>query len=106
MSISICQKNYFLYKQKGSENNLSVSLLKQTPATSGCPPILAVPCFPTGIRRQNSFLTRKSKAPDELRRQSRFPKENADIEFQGLLAYGTPALYFSLLVKGLNEMSL
>ena len=62
MSISICQKNYFLYKQKGSENNLSVSLLKQTPATSGCPPFLAVLSFPTGIRSKAQQRSADSEA--------------------------------------------
>ena len=36
--------------RKGLGNDLSVSLLKQTPATSGCPPFLAVLSLPTGIR--------------------------------------------------------
>ena len=38
--------------------------------------------------------------------QAEFISDEEKQEFQGLLAYGTPALYFSLLVKGLNEMSL
>ncbi len=38
--------------------------------------------------------------------QSEFISDEEKQEFQGFLADGTPALYFCLLVKGLNEMSL
>ena len=71
-------KKPVLCKRKGLENNYSVSLLKQTPAINGCPPFLAVLSFPNGIHKGHLFPSRKRKAPDELRRQSRFPKENAE----------------------------
>jgi len=38
--------------------------------------------------------------------QSEFTSDEKKQEFQGFLADGIPALYFCLLVKGLNEMSL
>ncbi len=38
--------------------------------------------------------------------QSEFISDEEKLEFQGFLADGTSALYFCLLVKGLNEMSL
>ena len=38
--------------------------------------------------------------------QSEFISDEEKQEFQSFLADGTPALYFCLLVKGLNEMSL
>ena len=38
--------------------------------------------------------------------QSEFISDEEKQEFQGFYADGTPALYFCLLVKGLNEMSL
>ena len=38
--------------------------------------------------------------------QSEFTSDEEKQEFQGFLADGIPALYFCLLVKGLNEISL
>ena len=38
--------------------------------------------------------------------QTEFISDEEKQEFQGLLAYGTPALYLCLFVKGLNEMGL
>ena len=85
-------------RQKGLGTNLSVSLLKQTPATSGCSPVLAIPSFPTGMR---------SKEPDEQGQHSCFARLSKEVlteqNFDGInfpqgkagvsraFAQGTPA---------------
>ena len=47
-----------------------------------------------------------NKAFPEFNPQEEFISDEEKQEFQSFLADGTPALYFCLLDKGLNEMSL
>ncbi|WP_191344583.1 hypothetical protein [Anaerotignum lactatifermentans] len=68
--------------------------------------------FPRTVKKLHFTLfsrTRKglgNEAFPNWNPQSEFTSDEKKQEFQGFLADGIPALYFCLLVKGLNEMSL
>jgi hypothetical protein len=68
----------FLILLKGLGNNLSVSLLKQTPATNGCPPFLAVLSFPNGIRSGQLFPMELGTRKDMRVSKADFSKKSAD----------------------------
>ncbi len=105
--------------RKGLGNDQSVSLLKQTPTTSGWPPILAVLSFPTGIRRQNLFLLQTVEKMIFKQRKGLGNKAVSRVESAGRIYFcrgetgvsrflirRNSCFCFCMLVKGLNEMSL